>query len=409
MHSWRAATHVVFPGLRSVVRDADGSFSLYNPAHGTSLDVEAESAALVTDLLAAFEAPRSVQSLLDAEPDLPEDLLTLLVRSGFVVEEHELPFLAQGFLRPAAGATVGQPCAWSDLPELGLADAWAVLGVPSDAGALGAGGARHGPTEIRKCVSGPLVAGEGDVIDHDFGRLYPALAPRVLDLGDVDPEGGRLDHVGMRVKKVVRELFAQGMRPLLLGGDHSLTYHALEAAMEAYPRFGVIHFDAHHDLTPSVSVSHANVFRNALASERVASLVQIGLRVIERVPAYATRTPSPKRKVVSARQAVEGRAHALLAALPRDLPYYLTFDIDCIDGAVVPETGTPEPGGLSVALATDLVDLVARTFTLIGADIVEVAGARGPSNQAATVAAALLHRILIGNAPFEPLGSDVYL
>ncbi|MET0341849.1 MAG: arginase family protein [Polyangiales bacterium] len=408
MHSWRAASHVVFPGLRSVVRDADGTFSLYNPAHGTSIDVEAESAALVSDLLAAFETPRTVDSLLAAEPDLPEDLLLLLVRSGFVVEESELSFLAQGFLRPTT-APVGQPVGWSDLPELPLHDAWAVLGVPTDAGALGAGGARHGPSEIRKYVSGPLIAGEGDVVDHDFDRIYPSLRPRVVDLGDVDPEGGRLEHVGMRMRKVLRELFAQGVKPLVLGGDHTVTHFALEAAMEAHPRFGIIHFDAHHDLTPSVWVSHANVFRAALASERVANLVQIGLRVIERMPVYATRTPCPKRKVVSARQAAAGKAHALLAALPRDLPYYLSVDIDCIDGAVVRETGTPEPGGLSVSLATELVDLVARSFTLIGADFVEVAGPRGGTNQAATIAASLLQRCVIGDAPFEPLTGDVYL
>ena len=406
-NGWRTANHVAFPGLRRVDRDDQGAFSLYNPAHGTSLDVEAESAELVLSLLAAFDAPTTIQDLLDANPELPEDLLVLLVRSGFIVDVAELPFLSHGFLRPTQ-TPLGQPWSWSDLPELATPEAWVVLGVPIDAGALGAGGARQGPTEIRKRVSGPLLAGEGDVVDHELGRLYPGLRPLVADLGDVDPEGLRVDHVGQRLIKVMRELLAAGMKPLLLGGDHTITHFALQALIEACPNFGVIHFDAHHDMTPSSTLSHANVFRGALGSARVAHFVQIGLRVIERMPIYAVRVPMPKRRVVSAREAAAGKALAVLKALPRDIPYYLSFDIDCIDASVVRETGTPEFGGLSVSLASELVDYVARTFELLGADFVEVSGGHGSVNAAASITASLLQRCVLGAAPFEQLSTDVY-
>jgi agmatinase len=403
----RAALHVVWPSLLRAER-GDGSFSLHNPAHGTSIDVESESRALIEAVLEGFSAPRSLGDFFARHDDVPEDLVVLLVRSGVLVDVHELPFLEHGFLRPTS-TPVGQAWSWSDLPELARPETWVVLGVPVDMHALGSAGARHGPSEIRKLVQGPLLSGEGDVLDHEFERLYRDLRPMVADLGDVDPEGGRMDHVGSRLTKVMGELLQQGMRPLLLGGDHSITHYALESVLQHVERFGVLHFDAHPDLLPSRSLSNANVFRAALDSERVTQLVQIGLRVVERVTPYAQRTPCPKRTVVSARAAARGRAMEVLERLPRDIPYYLSFDIDCIDGGLVRETGTPAFGGLSFELASELVDYIARTFTLLGADFVEVSGLQTPVHGAATIAASLLQRCVLGGCAFEPLGSEVYL
>lgn len=398
--------HVVWPGILRVERE-EGVVSLYNAAHGTSLDVEEESRELVESVLAGFEGARTLDDFRGERPEVPEALLTLLVRSGFVVAEAELPFLEHGFLRPTA-TPVGQLWSWSDLPELAQPDGWVVVGVPVDLGALGRAGARDGPSEIRKQVSGPLLCGEGDVVDHEFGRLYPALSPLVADLGDIDPEGARLDHVGSRLAKVVRELCEHDMRPLVLGGDHSITHYVLDALLARVPRFGLIHFDAHHDMTPSRSLSHANLFTAALESPQVEHVLQIGLRVIERMPPYAVRRACPKRRVVTARQAARGAAMAALESLPRDLPYYLSFDIDCLDASVVRETGTPVFGGMSFELASELVDYIARTFALVGADFVEVASAQGPVNAGATIAASLLSRCVIGKSPFEPLSSDIY-
>lgn len=402
----RDAAHIAFPGLQRVARD-DGGFSLFQPAHGTSLDVEEESVALVDAILAGFAAPTTIADYLARDPEVPDELVRLMVRSGFVVAVDELPFLAHGFLRPTP-TPAGDVWSWSDLPELATPGAWVVVGVPVDGGALGPGGARQGPSEIRKRISGPLLRGEGDVIDAELGRRYPALRPMIGDLGDIDPEGMRMDHVGARLGKVTRELFEHGMRPLILGGDHALTHYVLAEAIARGNRFGILHFDAHHDLTPSPSLSHANVFRGALESPCVVHLVQIGLRVMERMPPYAVRRACSKRTVVTAREALRGDALRVLAELPRDLPYYLTFDVDCIDAALVRETGTPELGGLSVDCAVELVDYAARTFSLLGADFVEVAGAAGSFNAAASVAASLLSRCVIGASPYEPLDSDVY-
>jgi arginase family enzyme len=399
--------HVVWPKLVRVSRD-EGGFSLYIPGHGTSLDVEEESSALVETILGAFAEASTLRDFQAQHPEVPAELLSLMLRSCFVIDRDELSFLEHGFLRPTP-VPVGEPWSWSDLPALAEAGRWAVIGVPVDMAAAGAGGARHGPSEIRKVVNGNLINGRGDVVDHDLGRLYPGLELRVADLGDVDPEGGRMDHVGQRLSKVIRELFAHGMRPLSLGGDHSLTHYVLGCALEQGERFGIIHFDAHADMGPSRAVSHANIFSQAIASPQVASILQIGLRGIERVNPYAQRALCAKRRVISARQARQGEALRALESLDRSIPYYLSFDIDCIDAGEARETGAPLFAGLSFGEALELVDYAARTLSLLGADFVEVASLGATVNAAALMAASLLQRVVLGEAAFEALSTDVYL
>ncbi|HEY6876789.1 MAG TPA: arginase family protein [Polyangiales bacterium] len=396
--------YVTFPGLLRVDRP-DGTFSVHNAAHGTSVDVEPESEALVEAVLEGFAEPCTLAAFQRAH-DVPEQLVQFLVRASLVVEQRELPFLEQGFLRPTS-TPLGRSISWSDVPEL-PGDGWVLLGVPVDTHALGGSGARHGPSEIRRMVSGPLLSGEGDVVDWELRRLYPALQLEVYDLGDVDPEGGRMDHVGSRLRKALRELLAIGARPLLLGGDHSITHYVLSELAEHVPRFGVIHFDAHADLLPSRGLSHASALRVAVEDARIDPLVQLGLRTVERVSPYARREACNKRTVLTARELSTPGIPAVLSALPRDRPYYLSFDIDCIDATAARETGTPAFGGLSVERASELVDYVARTFDLLGADFVEVAGSQGASHASASIAAGLLQRCLLGKSAFEPLTTDVY-
>ena len=402
-----SAKHVVWPNLVRVSAQG-GAFGLYIPGHGTSLDVEQESSTLVETILSGFAEPTTLDAFRGQHPEVPEELLVLMVRSCFVVDVDELPFLEHGFLRPTP-LPVGEPCSWSDLPSLAEPGRWAVLGVPVDMTAAGSAGARHGPSEIRKVINGSLVTGQGDVVDHELSRLYSGLALHVADLGDVDPDGGRMDHVGQRLIKVTSELFAHGMRPLVLGGDHSLSHYVLRSAIEQDEPFGIIHFDAHPDLGPSRVVSHANVFSQAIESANVVSLLQIGLRGLERISPYARRVPCAKRRIVSAREARQGGALRALQALDRSIPYYLSFDIDCIDAAEARETGTPLFAGLPFEQALALVDYVARSFSLLGADFVEVASSGTSVNAAALMAASLAQRVLLGEAPFEPLSTDIYL
>ncbi|MFT3921556.1 MAG: arginase family protein [Myxococcales bacterium] len=403
------AQHVVWPNLVRIEHEQEDVLTLYNPGHGTSLDIDAESRELVEEVLAGFATPITPATFARAHRHVPRDLLVLMARSGILVQPNELPFLEHGFLKPTPNP-VGAPWSWSDLPEAAQPGAWVTLGVPIDFAAGGAGGARQGPAEIRKVVNGSLLGGHGDIVDYEFGRLYPASAPALADLGDVEPDGGRLDHVGARLQKAVSDVLARDMRPLVLGGDHSITHYVLQALIARGEPFGLLHFDAHADMGPSRTLSHANVFEAAIESPCVQSIVQIGLRGIERMSPFSRRVPCPKRTVVTAREALSGRAQQVLEALPKDLPYYLSFDIDCIDGAVARETGTPLFAGLSVSLATELVDYAARHLRLLGADFVEVSGPPSALNASAVIAASLLARCVLADSEFTPLqASDRYV
>ncbi len=402
------ALHVVWPGLVRLEQREEEVLTLYNPGHGTSLDVDADTRPLVEEVLAGFASPTTPAAFARAHRHVPRELLVLMARSGILVEPSELPFLEHGFLKPTPNP-LGAPWTWADLPETAQPGTWVTLGVPIDFAAGGMGGARQGPAEIRKVVNGSLLTGQGEVVDYDFARLYPACAPLLADLGDVEPDGGRLDHVGARLQKAVGEVLAHDMRPLVLGGDHSITHYVLAALIARGEPFGLLHFDAHADLGPSRTLSHANVFAAAVESPCVKSIVQIGLRGIERMSPFARRVPCPKRTVVTAREASAGRAQQTLEALPRDIPYYLSFDIDCIDAAIARETGTPLFAGLSVSLAAELVDYAARHLRLLGADFVEVSGPPSALNASATIAASLLARCVLGDSEFMPLtASDRY-
>lgn len=402
----RNSRYLTWPELRRIEHE-DGALELYHLGHATSLDIDAESREWVERALEGFKKPTTVDTFLRKNREISPELITLLIRQCFLVEEEERAFLEHGFLKPVA-SPIGEYWSFADLPELAVEGGFVVVGVPVDMGALGKSGARHGPSEIRKVVNGPLLTGRGDIVDYEFGRLYPGCQPQISDLGDVEPDGARLDHVGLRLRKVVRELLQRRMRPLILGGDHSVTHFVLKEAIEQVERFGILHFDAHADMGPSYAMSHANIFGDALLSPRVTHIVQIGLRGIERVTPYAQRVACEKRSVVSARQAAQGKALAVLEALPRDIPYYLSFDIDCIDPSQARETGTPSFFGLSADLASELVDYIARSFDLLGADFVEVSGPEMPPHTAAHLAAALLQRCVLGQSAFEPLSSDVY-
>jgi arginase family enzyme len=213
---------------------------------------------------------------------------------------------------------------------------------------------------------------------------------------------------GPRITLLTEMILERGGVPGMLGGDHSCTAFALEAHLRHWPALGILHFDAHHDLWPPAGpqfdyVTHANVFHRPLGSPSLKILHQLGLRVFESASAHRLQE-DPRVSFFSARDLQHMEPAAAFAGLPRDIPYYLTFDIDCIDPIHAPETGTPLPGGLSYHQALDLVDYAAREFQLVGWDIVEVGQASGAVNGAANCAARLVRQLLLGSRPFAPLG-----
>jgi agmatinase len=197
----------------------------------------------------------------------------------------------------------------------------------------------------------------------------------------------RVDALSAKVNAVVHDFaertLADGRVPAVLGGDHSVPFGAIQAAAGAFPGLGILHVDAHADLRVAYegfTWSHASILHNvATRVPAVSRIVQVGIRDVgEREVAFA-RAAGDRIRVfddfVLGKAVAEGvpwarTVDAIVAALPHRV--WVTFDIDGLDPALCPGTGTPVPGGLDFRQACALLAAVAAKRRIVGFDLNEV-------------------------------------
>ncbi|HMH92253.1 MAG TPA: agmatinase [Streptosporangiaceae bacterium] len=271
----------------------------------------------------------------------------------------------------------GGPATFARLPrldEVDRADA-AVLGVPFDTGVSYRPGARFGPSHIRE--SSRLLRPYNPAL-----AASPFAAQQVADAGDLAVNPFSIDEAITQIERGARELLEQVPFILALGGDHTVALPMLRAVTAAHGPVAVVHFDAHLDTWDTyfgAAYTHGTPFRRA-AEEGL--LDQTGcLHVGIRGPLYAAEDLASDGQlgfeVVSAPELEDLRVAGLterIAARVGGRPVYVSVDIDVLDPAHAPGTGTPEAGGLT---SRELLAAL-RSFAglqLVGADIVEVAPA----------------------------------
>lgn len=249
----------------------------------------------------------------------------------------------------------------------------ALLGVPTDAGTTYVPGARLAPYHVRRVSA--LVQGY-----HPVHALDVFARARCVDAGNiVFPP---FDRAAMRaeVEATIRELAAAHVIPLVIGGDHSITLPILRGLARRFGPIAVVHVDAHLDLSgPDVwgdAFHHGTPIRHAIEERLVepGQLFQIGIRG-PRGSATDTELVTARGHTIISADAIAERTPARVCAelreRIRDRPVYVTFDVDAIDPAFAPGTGTPVPGGLTAREALALVRGLAG-LNVCGADIVEV-------------------------------------
>ena len=188
------------------------------------------------------------------------------------------------------------------------------------------------------------------------------------------------------IQRAVSELLAKGERPLLLGGDHSVTYPILKAFARHYPTLTIIHFDAHPDLYDEFEesrVSHACPFARIMEERLAKRLVQIGIRTLnrhQREQAERFGVEIVQMMGIPAYERVKVRG-----------PVYISFDMDVLDPAFAPGISHREPGGMTMREA--IAHLHAIEGTIVGADIVEYNPVQDICGMTATVAAKILKEI----------------
>lgn len=262
----------------------------------------------------------------------------------------------------------------------------AISGIPYDGATTNRSGARLGPRAIR-AASTQLA----ELDDFPFGfDLFDYL--RVIDYGDCFLDPHHPNTLVPAIETHITKLLQAGVHPISFGGDHFVTYPILRAIAKQHGPVALLHFDAHSDTwdDDGEALNHGTMFLRAK---------QEGLIKVEHSIQVGIRTYNDKDHgflILTAPWVHRMGMDATLAQIRQRIgqqPVYLTFDIDCVDPAYAPGTGTPVAGGLSSAQALHLLRALSG-LNFVGMDVVEVAPAYDVAENTALLAATLAHDYL---------------
>jgi agmatinase len=270
----------------------------------------------------------------------------------------------------------GEPT-FARLPRLSdvLSADVAILGVPFDAGVSYRPGARFGPGHIRE--SSRLLRPYNPAAD-----VSPFAVQQVADAGDLGVNPFNIDEAIATIERGARGLLERAPRLLTLGGDHTIALPLLRAMRAAHGPVAVVHFDAHLDTWDTyfgAAYTHGTPFRRAFEEGLLDAdgCLHVGIRGQLYSADDLVRDTAAGFRVLPATEAdslgTAGMIEAI-AARVGDRPVYVSVDIDVLDPAFAPGTGTPEAGGLTSRELLAVLCSFAR-LNLVGADIVEVAPA----------------------------------
>lgn len=212
------------------------------------------------------------------------------------------------------------------------------------------------------------------------------------------------DELNLWVENQTAELIQNGKIVGLIGGDHSVPYGAIKATAKKHGSFGILHFDAHHDLRTAYqgfTHSHASIMYNVLSDfPEVTKLVQLGIRDFCKEEADFAKSQGKRVQVfydhqLKKRQLRGESWHSITQDIVKNLPkeVYISFDIDGLDPKLCPNTGTPVPGGMDFHEAVYVIEEVVRSGRrIMGFDLVEVAPGKD-SDWDANVGMRLLYKL----------------
>lgn len=265
---------------------------------------------------------------------------------------------------------------------------FAVLGVPFDEGTWGWPGERYGPRAMRE---------SSQEYNHDLteGFYYIDGDRTVLkgkhwvDVGDVPVMPTVPAQTDDKITEMVRKIRTKGAFPIVLGGDHSITFPVLRAFDVPVT---VIHFDAHLDTWNGApgNLDHASWVNRAVKLSQVKKVVQIGQRGLandEEAVGNARKAHTP---IITSEQIHRQGVEWTLSQMPASENIYITFDVDVMDPSLAPGTGTLEPDGLSFSEIDGLLKGVTSKGRLVGMDVVEVNPMRDSSTRTEQTAIRLL-------------------
>lgn len=269
-------------------------------------------------------------------------------------------------------------------PACSLRDAkFVVVPVPYDLTSTYQSGSRRGPAAIIEASTNM------ELYDEELKKeTYLAGIHTTLPVA-IDARGPK--HMVSSVRKKISRIVSLNKIPVMLGGEHSITFGAVQAVIEKYPKLTVLQFDAHADLRDSYQGSPYNHACVARRISEICPLTQVGIRSMSKEE--GDFLPQSKVKSYSADFVLDKKN--LVETACKDLrgDIFITIDLDVFDPSIMPATGTPEPGGLYWKEVLHLLKLISSSCNIRGFDMVELAplpGIVAPD----FMAAKLIYRIM---------------
>lgn len=265
----------------------------------------------------------------------------------------------------------------TDTPPSAQRAAVTLLGIRYDGSSSFLRGAADAPPLIREA----LWSDAGNSWTEDGTDLASGV---VQDAGDVTPAA---DEEGRdQIEAAAERVLVSGRRPLVLGGDHSISFPVLRAVRRYHPRLAVLHLDAHPDLYDEFEgdrFSHACPFARVMEAGLADRLVQVGIRTMN-----AHQRQQAERLGVEVIEMKNWRDGTVLAF---DSPVYLSLDLDVLEPGLAPGMSHREPGGLTVRQVLGIIQSLEAP--LVGADLVEFNPANDPTGLTAAVCAKLVKEL----------------
>ncbi len=268
----------------------------------------------------------------------------------------------------------------------------AVVGVCLDSGTTYRSGTRFGPKAIRDAsmLYSMSYTPQVGIYDVELGR-YLLAGLKIVDCGDISILPTLLTETLDLITQSIRDLRRCGAMPVVLGGDHSISYPVVRGFSDT--PIHVVQFDTHLDLMDDVfgiRYSHANPMKRVSELEHVTGLTQIGIRGLNNPQQWTEEARGGKSTYFTATDVHEKGPEYVASRIPECENLYITLDIDSLDPSVAPGTGTPEPGGLTYLQLRTLLRTCASKGKLVGMDLVEVNPLYDQSGRTAQVAARLI-------------------
>jgi agmatinase len=250
----------------------------------------------------------------------------------------------------------------------------AFMGVPTDEGSPYMPGSRFGPRTIRE-HSLRFGAGGRGYYDPTLRRRFlehEVVHGRLADVGDADILPTNVVDSFTNVTEMTSQVLDHGALPVVIGGDHSITFPIVRAFSEP---LHVVHFDAHLDYLPFVhglEYTNAHAFRHIHHMPHVQSISQVGIRSIRAAQEEMEDSVADGNNVVSMEQFGDVGPRGLVETLPKDARVYVSLDIDVLDMSLTPGCVSAEPNGMNYAAMRDTLTALAEHTEIVGFDLVEV-------------------------------------